>query len=420
MAEPKFITDAQGNPKRNPKWTPTAGQVKPAVIPSAPPMAQVMAAPTSVEEMLTFNEQHPDHPMAMPDAVQRAMRTVQQPQFAQQMQCGVDPLFEGLQDFFAMYEVPVGLLHNLAATGEYYRDVLLDDSASMRMADGSLMDGTRGVQRWQEMRQTLHVMVDVWAYVPCPGIRISFLNRDNVIEVAYNYATPDAFKADMHAKIDAAMAASPSGTTPVVQPLQALFARADKRSCRTYAYFFNDGKPDEGEMAVSRVVLGRNCEKIPMTLRSVSGNDNDVRWLKELEEMSTQAGRPSYLSESDDYAAEYAEVKNDQGNKFPYSFGFYLIVMLCGAAFPETLDAMDEGPPLTRQTLQDLLGRRMSKEEYLQMYFAGFLRNPNKTAKENATSEHLWGALQAEFCRDDITAHQIPAVRTYLENKRHS
>ena len=70
----------------------------------------------------------------------------------------------------------------------------------------------------------------------------------------------------------------------------------------------------------------------------------------------------------DDYADEKKEVISKQGASFPYSKGMWLICQLVAAINPHDLDALDEHLPLSKFTLDNILGRKTSSQEY-QYYF---------------------------------------------------
>jgi hypothetical protein len=72
-----------------------------------------------------------------------------------------------------------------------------------------------------------------------------------------------------------------------------------------------------------------------------------------------------FTSEVDDYHDEKEEVIHDQGPAFPYTKGLWLICSLVSAICPNDLDALDENVPFSKHTLDELLGRVHSPEEYL-------------------------------------------------------
>ena len=134
-------------------------------------------------------------------------------------------------------------------------------------------------------------------------------------------------------------------------------------------YLFTDGVPtDKTADEVAQLILSRQSpERNPLTLMSCTNEDSEVEWMKQIEE------RAPYTSEIDDYQDERREVMTDQGVAFPYTRGFWIISALVAAINPDDLDAMDENLPFSKFTLDELLGRSHTPDEY-QYYFE---RNPH-------------------------------------------
>jgi hypothetical protein len=65
----------------------------------------------------------------------------------------------------------------------------------------------------------------------------------------------------------------------------------------------------------------------------------------------------SFVAEVKEYEAEKEEVGDSQGEAFPYTTGVWLISQLVSAINPSDLDLLDEGYPLTKYSLDNLLGR---------------------------------------------------------------
>lgn len=83
--------------------------------------------------------------------------------------------------------------------------------------------------------------------------------------------------------------------------------------------------------------------------------------------MQVEDGSP-YTAEIDDYFGEMEEVCTNQGAVFPYTKGLWLVSNLVAAINTDDLDALDEKIPLTKHTLDDLLGRYHTDVEY-ELYF---------------------------------------------------
>ena len=59
---------------------------------------------------------------------------------------------------------------------------------------------------------------------------------------------------------------------------------------------------------------------------------------------------------------------SDLLHKGPLTAGFYLVCHLVAALNPTDLDALDESVPFTKKTMEDLLGRELSPEEYARYF----------------------------------------------------
>ncbi|MEY3182564.1 MAG: hypothetical protein RLZ35_549 [Pseudomonadota bacterium] len=162
-----------------------------------------------------------------------------------------------------------------------------------------------------------------------------------------------------------------------------------RRECNTIHYVFTDGQPSDRSIEeVEQLILNRDTNRHALNLMSCSENAQDCDWMKGIEEKATRT------SEIDDFASEREEVFIDQGPAFPFTKGLWLVCNLVAAINPDDLDAIDEKSPFTKGTLDNLLGRRTTLQEY-QHYFSN---HPH--AKEY---QHQY----QEFCREDILAKDI-------------
>ncbi|MDB6096643.1 MAG: hypothetical protein JWM09_921 [Francisellaceae bacterium] len=77
---------------------------------------------------------------------------------------------------------------------------------------------------------------------------------------------------------------------------------------------------------------------------------------------------PPFTAELDDFNDERDEVLHDHGSSLPFTRGFWLLSQLVAAINPDDLDCLDEEVPFTKFTMDNLMGRVLSNEEY-QRYF---------------------------------------------------
>jgi hypothetical protein len=312
-------------------------------------------------------------------------------------------LFDQLIDYFIIYEVPLGLIDKLLELRHYRLNFLVDDSGSMQLAsDAPRSEATvympchghaGNMTRLEEEENRLHIFMDILAFIPTKGIQFYFMNTHREIKIDQHGKSPDAFKQEAHSAIRDAFAHLTMGATPTYRLLTKSFKDAEEHSSDPTAhYLLTDGCPsDRSADEVGKLIKKRHHpERNPMTLLSCTNVDSECEWMKDIEEIAP------YTSECDDFSDEKDEVVKDQGIAFPYTRGFWLICSLVAAMNPHDLDALDESIPLTKFTLDELLGRCHSAAEY-SYYF-----NHNPHAKHYADKFE-------RFLTEPVTAvHIVP------------
>lgn len=304
-----------------------------------------------------------------------AMTTMQDPSYLQKFATEVDggDLLDGLYTFFEKHEVPVGLVNKLMTLTEYDKlDFIIDDSGSMaESTDVTIAESTDYVRknaltsrlrdinskmtRWEEVEDRLHVLMDILAYLPIKMIRIHFLNRRTELKLSHLGRTPDQFSQEAHREISNAFRNRPSSTTP----MHTILTEAFNLPGKVMHYLFTDGVPDEGVEKIGDLVQYRkNPDRHPLTFMSCTDNDGDAAWMKDVEEKGPMT------AELDDFKSERAEVLKKQGAAFPFSRGLWLLCQLVAAINPDDLDALDEKVPFSRHTMNNLMGRELSPQEY--------------------------------------------------------
>lgn len=337
---------------------------------------------------------------------------LKQPETCRSVGIQGDAIVDELGKIFAKLEAPIGLMNKLMVLSEYDElQFLVDDSGSMATLSDTKDSLGRNQTRWEEAKGRLKDMIEVMAYVPTPKIVIQFLNRRDMIVLEHNGETPERFMEAAYSQINAAFSNSPQGSTPARERLlESINAGAGRKVAR---YFFCDGEPNGGEAAkaaIAHMVKNRPYpQDNPLTFLSCTSNDEEAEWMKETEELAP------YCAEYDDFRSEALEVQYDQGDVLPFTRGFYLIGQLVAAMNPDDLDAMDESVPLTKYTLDNLLGVVSSNEEY-RRYFEGFKEAQRKrriTCRlDNLKAQHQWEPYYHEFLHQHL-AKNIEGVKRF-------
>lgn len=337
-----------------------------------------------------------------------------------------DAMVKALGSLLNKYEVPMGLLNKLMILSEFDSlEFLIDDSGSMNLPTDHVVPDTHAatgpggdnkMTRWQEAQFRLQELMELLAYIPFTQIDICFLNRSDQTILTRKGLSPKDFLAYAKNQIDQLFSRPPSGTTPYLERLQESFSlNRDRRVAR---YFMGDGVPDGGIVAITKIqdILCRrqDPEGNPYTFLSCTDQDEQVEWMKDLEE------RAPYCSETDDFHDEVAEVLRDQGPALPYSRGFYLICSLVAAMNPDDLDAMDETVPFAKTTLDNLLGIEHDSESY-RHYWDCFTKAQQSRVNQGAPSDKykkhmVWTEEHYQHFLRAPVASQIPAVREYKQH----
>jgi hypothetical protein len=277
-----------------------------------------------------------------------------------------EAMLDQLSALFAKYEVPIGLLAKLCELSDYNLSIVIDDSGSMNESTDSLVSGAyadqkRQMTRWEEEEDRLHLMIDFLAYIPTGPILVTCMNRADQFNLTRDGKTPEQFLSEGHSYIRRMFTKPPGGGTPTMAVMRRTLTSAFGR---TSHYLFTDGVPSD----CSTDDLGRylaqrpNAESNPLTFVSCTNVDSEAEWMKEIEEIGP------FMAEVDDYEAELKEVRHDQGPTFPYSKGLWIMCLLVGAINPNDLDAMDDSRPFTKFTLDNILGRGLTPQEYIRYW----------------------------------------------------
>eukprot|EP00604_Paraphysomonas_vestita_P001208 CAMPEP_0174817878 /NCGR_PEP_ID=MMETSP1107-20130205/435_1 /TAXON_ID=36770 /ORGANISM="Paraphysomonas vestita, Strain GFlagA" /LENGTH=466 /DNA_ID=CAMNT_0016028975 /DNA_START=48 /DNA_END=1448 /DNA_ORIENTATION=+ len=366
-------------------------------------------------------------PMNLAPSTVATFDVIQDDSYVNQFQAGTDgaDLLEGLTNYFIQYEVPIGLLNKLLILRNYKLHFIIDDSGSMRSPTDTMMNEAtiyllrnghtanpqQPMTRWQEAENRLHVIMDVLAYIPTLDIHLTFLNAPNVIQLSRSGTTPEAFKSQAHSQIVHAFSTiDVKYKTPTRRSLTRSFEIAASQPSPTIHYLLTDGVPTDATIdEISTLISNRfNPAANPVTLISCTNEDSESEWMKEIEE------RAPFCSEIDDYKDEKTEVSLDQGKGFPYTKGYWIVSQLIACINPYDLDAIDENLPFSKATLDDILGRVHTPEEY-QYYFE---RNPHAALYLDFYNRFLF---EPTFARNIVPIQEQnrrEATAGYIDGKR--
>ncbi len=292
---PKKYIKINGIMKLNPeykRWKAMENQAAAGPMQAAAPAttvnsSQALPIVSSMDDYEKINDDIGAVPMA--EATSATIEMLQDEDIAKETGMQADELIDELGKLLAKYEIPIGLTNKLMSLSEFQSlEFIIDDSGSMSLQTDSFDPRTkRPLTRWQEAQLRLKEMIEVLAYIPFEQVGIEFLNRKDRITLKRESRTPQVFLQDAYQQIDAIFGRGPSGTTPALEKLQESILRGRGHSIARY--FFGDGVPNGGRMAIDNIiqlVLNReNPEQNPMTFISCTNEDEAVEWMKDCEEV---------------------------------------------------------------------------------------------------------------------------------------
>ncbi len=388
--EPTKYVKIDGVTQINPKWKQyQESHGKPTTSALYPSQALVVISSMEQHEQLRIvskSSGHGDVPLSA--ATDSTIEMMQQVEMYKRVGLSPDAIVDALCKIFVKHEVPMGMMNKLMDLINYDElEFIMDDSSSMRDSSNAKDAQGRPQTRWEEANSRMLEMIEVMAYVPIPKLTIRYFNRKDVISFQRSGETPENFMNTVGGQVKKIAASLPSGNTPARERLEESFERGiGKRISR---YFFCDGQPNGGNAArksIAEMIKNRaKPQENPLTFLSCSDQDADVEWMKETEELAP------YCAEYDDFEDEAREVHRDQGEVLPYTKGFHLIGQLVGAMNPDDLDAMDESIPLTKWTLDNIMGVQTTDQEY-RRYYEGFQK-----AQRNRKIESPMDKIKANF-----------------------
>lgn len=255
----------------------------------------------------------------------------------------LSPEQERMRQFRAIagkYEIRPDFCERLRQLEDYEIIVIADDSGSMntRTTTPSTISSSAAISaafapsrtRWTELLEFCSIVSEIATVMDKDGIDIFFLNRPPALRVTS--ATNPHFQ---HA-----FASPPSGTTPLVSVLQHIIAtkcRGPER--KVLIIIATDGEPDGGSLGISEFVktIKYRPTNTNITLLACTDDEASVEYMNTIDRVIPG------VDVVDDYQSELLEVRRAQGEKFPFSYGDYIVKILLGSIDPE-MDQLDEKP----------------------------------------------------------------------------
>jgi len=231
------------------------------------------------------------------------------------------------------YEINHTFATKLRALDGYEIVFICDDSGSMNTPLGDLAGPFVKVpSRWDELKQTVSIVVDIASVLDPDGVDIYFLNREPLFHVRNSSELIPIF------------AVPAAGPTPIVPVLRRVLRDKQHQieERKLLILLATDGVPTDSQgkrdIRSFEYVLKheRNpTNRIPVTIIACTDDDDCIGYLNEWDKKIPN------LDVVDDYRSEKKEIQGRQGKNFPFSFGDYVVKILMGGV-DSWFDDLDE------------------------------------------------------------------------------
>ncbi|CAF0949327.1 unnamed protein product [Adineta steineri] len=281
-----------------------------------------------------YPQQYPSAPSA-PPPYQTDMQSNQQ-QYHETMpnhHMSSENRLAEFQQLVARYEINHTFATKLRALEGYEIVFICDDSGSMNTPLGNLSGPfDKMPSRWDELKQTVSIVVDIASVLDPDGVDIYFLNREPLFHVRNSSQLISVF------------AVPPAGPTPIVSVLRRVLRdkQHEIEERKLLILLATDGVPTDNQghrdIRSFEYVLKHErkpVNRIPVTIIACTDDNDCIGYLNDWDKKIPN------LDVVDDYRNEKREIQGRQGKQFPFSFGDYVVKILMGGV-DSWFDDLDE------------------------------------------------------------------------------
>lgn len=236
-----------------------------------------------------------------------------------------------LQAILNRFEISIAEANDLVVLEDYDMVLIADDSGSMACPSAPPSQRQLGVptpSRWDELKETVALMVDLGNCFDADGIDIHFLNRPTISNVKGS-GDPAFIKA---------FSQPPNGGTPLTETLRRVVKSTDGEK-PVLLFILTDGVPNGGPgvfgAEIRQVVKKQSTQStFRIQIMACTGDDNAVGYLNEIDKEFNE------VDCTDDYYSERAEVIA-AGRFASFTHGDWCLKAMLGPVSSK-FDCMDE------------------------------------------------------------------------------
>ncbi|CAM4785030.1 unnamed protein product [Rotaria magnacalcarata] len=219
------------------------------------------------------------------------------------------------EDFIRRYAINKTFATKLRGLRGYEIAFICDDSGSMknpmvpRHSSGRNQEATT---RWEELKKIVSIVVDLASTLDPDGVDVYFLNRKPALNVRSSKELTNIF------------AIPPNGLTPIVRVLREVLQAKKKeiQERKLLVLLVTDGIPTAEDGTANpqelyQVLLHERIpiERVPATIICCTDDQECMSYLNDWDRKIQK------LDIIDNYEKEKQQIREYQGNSFPFSFG---------------------------------------------------------------------------------------------------
>lgn len=252
------------------------------------------------------------------------------------------------------FEISIAEANDLVALEDYEIVIIADDSGSMKRAAAPperRQLGTPSASRWDELQETVALIVELGCCFDASGVDIFFLNRAPVKNVT----------GPSDPKFMSAFRAPPCGGTPLTEMLAKVASQCGGER-PVLLFILTDGEPDGGKQRfckeLTRLVKRQStCYKYRVQIMACTGDEDAVGWLDAVDREFQE------VDVTDDYYSEMLQVLKDARKIHKFTRGDWCMKAMLGPISTK-FDGWDERVRVVAQPRVDFGGKTAMLEEY--------------------------------------------------------
>lgn len=246
---------------------------------------------------------------------------------------------EKFKNIASRYEIKYEYCQKLRQLEGFEIVFLCDDSGSMtQIIDDDGDPFSKKKTRWDELKHTVSIIMELATVLDKDGIDLYFLNRPPV----YNVFSIE--------QVHSVFQFLPNGYTPLTQAIDRIFKEKESviKEGKLLLIIATDGEPTDhmGNSTIEQFIkrLTNRPKNVFVSIMACTDNDESMKYLNNLDKITDG------IDVNDDYRSELKEIQEAQGMDYRFSYGDYVVKSLLGSIDPTIGNQDQQGKKILPST----------------------------------------------------------------------